>query len=171
MASVFGHGIAAFTITRVLDSKHSKLLVSLAVISAIIPDLDVITFSFGIPYAHEFGHRGFSHSILFALLWAILMMAVFGKQNKILWFLVIFLSTASHGLLDAMTSGGRGVGFLIPINNHRFFFPFREIKVSPIGIKDFFSEWGFQVILSELKYIFLPCVIVLVILHLIRKKG
>jgi inner membrane protein len=37
-----------------------------------------------------------------------------------------------------MTSGGPGVGFLIPFNKNRFFFPFREITVSPIGIKDFF---------------------------------
>ena len=171
MASVFGHGIVAFTISRVLDRKQSTLLVILAIISAIVPDLDVISFNFGIPYEHPLGHRGFSHSILFALLWATLIMLIFGKQSKKLWFFVIFLSIVSHGILDAMTSGGRGVGFLIPFYNHRFFFPFREIKVSPISIDNFFSEWGFQVILSELKYIFLPSVIVLVILHLIRKMD
>jgi inner membrane protein len=82
----------------------------------------------------------------------------------------VFLSTVSHGILDAMTSGGRGVGFFIPLNNDRYFFPFRGIKVSPIGIKDFFSEWGIHVILSELKYIVVPCIIVLLILKLIRKR-
>ena len=33
-----------------------------------VPDLDVIAFTLGIPYAHPLGHRGFLHSLLFALL-------------------------------------------------------------------------------------------------------
>lgn len=62
-----------------------------------------------------------------------------------------------------MSSGGKGIGFLIPFNNHRFFFPFRGIQVSPLGVSKFFSEWGVQVILSEIKYVFLPCFIILVV--------
>jgi inner membrane protein len=37
--------------------------------------------------------------------------------------------------------------------------------VSPIGIEQFFSEWGVNVILSELKYIGIPCFIILITLH------
>lgn len=95
-------------------------------------------------------------------------MLLLGKRNKIIWFFAIFLSTLSHGILDAMTSGGKGVGFFIPFDNNRFFFPLREIKVSPIGVGKFFSEWGLKVILSELKYIFLPCFIILITVFLIR---
>ncbi|GAA4964820.1 hypothetical protein GCM10023315_12100 [Algibacter aquimarinus] len=91
------------------------------------------------------------------------------KKNKLTWFLVIFISTISHGVLDAMTTGGRGVGFLIPFNNDRFFFPFREILVSPIGIKNFFSSWGLKVLFSEFKYIFLPCLFILVVRFLVFK--
>ena len=170
MASIFGHSIVAFTITKVLNNNQSKLLILFAIVSAIFPDLDVISFNFGIPYEHPLGHRGFTHSILFALTWSILITFTLGITSKKLWFLVIFLSTFSHGILDAMTSGGRGVGFFIPFNNDRFFFPFREIVVSPLGVDRFFSDWGFQVILSELKYIFLPCVFVLVILHVFNNK-
>lgn len=170
MASIFGHSVLGYTITKVLDKKHTKWLVLVAIVSAMLPDLDVLSFSFGIPYEHPLGHRGFSHSILFAFLWAILMTFVFGKKNRALWFAVILLSTMSHGILDAMTSGGRGIGFFIPFNNHRFFFPFREILVSPLGVENFFSTWGYQVILSELKYILLPCLIVLVLLHFIINK-
>jgi inner membrane protein len=161
MASVFGHAIVGFTISKILSQKNVKLLLLFAIGSTILPDIDVLTFNFGIPYSHPFGHRGFTHSILFAILWATFLMIVFGNQNKKVWWLVIFLSTISHGVLDAMTSGGRGVGFFIPFDNNRFFFPFREIIVSPIGIERFFSEWGFRVILSELKYIALPCFIIL----------
>jgi len=121
----------------------------------------VLTFNFSIPYEHPFGHRGFTHSILFAILWATLLMFVFGRTNKIIWWFVIFLSTISHGILDAMTSGGKGVGFFIPFDNSRFFFPFRDIVVSPIGIKKFFSEWGMQVIINEIKYIVIPCLLLL----------
>ena len=163
MASIFGHGMVSYTITKLCDNKNIKWLILAAIISSILPDLDVVSFQFGVPYSHPLGHRGFTHSILFAVLWSLLLMFTLGRKNKCIWFVVIFLSIISHGLLDAMTSGGRGVGFLIPFNNDRFFFPFREIIVSPIHMRDFFSEWGVQVILSELKFIFFPCIILLII--------
>ena len=168
MASVFGHTIVGFTLSRLFNSKQNRLLLILAIVSTILPDADVIAFSFGIPYSHPFGHRGFTHSILFAAIWALLLMWFFGKKEKSVWFTVIFLSTISHGLLDAMTSGGKGIGFFIPFNNERLFFPFREIVVSPIGIKKFFSEWGLQVIFSEVKYIIIPCALILLVRFLFQ---
>lgn len=169
MASVFGHGLVAFTISKLIDSKSSKLLLFLAIGSVILPDLDVLAFNFGISYSHPFGHRGFTHSILFALLWSVVLSLLFGKTRKLVFVIVLFLSTLSHGILDAMTSGGKGVGFFIPFDNSRYFFPFREIKVSPIGIEEFFSEWGIRVILSELKYIAIPCFIVLLVVYFVKK--
>jgi inner membrane protein len=171
MASVFGHGVVGFTVAKVIDNKNLKCLLLTAIFSTILPDFDVIAFKFGIAYEAPLGHRGFTHSILFALIWALVLMVVLGKQSKLIWFLVIFLSTVSHGVLDAMTSGGRGVGFLIPFDNHRFFFPFRQIIVSPLGIKNFFSEWGIKVLFSEFKYIVLPCFFILVVRILIKKMN
>jgi len=171
MASVFGHAIVGYTITKAASIKNYKWLLLLAILSSVLPDLDVLTFNFGIPYSHPFGHRGFTHSIVFAIIWAVLLMFFFGKQNRVLWFIVIFFSTVFHGILDAMTTGGKGIGFFIPFNNERFFFPFRPIQVSPLRIEKFFSEWGIQVILSEVKYILIPCIIVLLILKLINKKS
>ena len=169
MASIFGHGLVAYTTSRIVDSKSNTLLLFLAILSSIIPDLDVIAFSMGIPYEHPLGHRGFSHSILFALLWSGLLTLLMGRARKFVVFTVLFLSTISHGILDALTTGGRGVGFLIPLDNERYFFPLRVIKVSPIGIEEFFSEWGMRVILSELKYIALPCLIILMVNSLLRR--
>jgi inner membrane protein len=171
MASVFGHSIVGYTLSKTIDHKNTKWLVILAIFSTILPDFDVIGFKFSIPYAHPLGHRGFTHSVLFAVVWALLLMSILGKQNKKLWFLVIFLSTLSHGILDAMTTGGKGVGFLIPFNNDRFFFPFQVIKVSPLGFQKFFSEWGIQVIFSEFKYIMLPCFIIFGIRFLIQPNN
>lgn len=170
MASIFGHGLVGFTIAKISKLNTSKVLLFLAIASALIPDLDVVTFG-KIPYAHPFGHRGFTHSILFALIWATILAFIFTKTKRKLFFIVLFLSTISHGILDALTTGGKGIGFLIPFNNTRFFFPWKVIQVSPIGISKFFSNWGIQVILSELKYIGMPCLIVLLFLHFKRKTN
>ncbi|MBR9913904.1 MAG: metal-dependent hydrolase [Algicola sp.] len=169
MASIFGHGIVAFTISKALSSKSGKLLVFFAIVSAVIPDIDVLSFQFGIPYLHPLGHRGFTHSVMFAVIWSSILALSFGKHRKWLFFVVIILSTLSHGILDAMTTGGKGVGFFIPFDNSRYFFSERIIKVSPIGIDAFFSEWGLRVLWSEFKYILTPCIIVLGITYLVKK--
>lgn len=169
MASIFGHSVVGYTLTKIIDNKPAKWLLLAAVFSTVLPDFDVIGFKFGIPYSHPLGHRGFTHSILFALLWALLLTFTLGKKSKKLWFVVIFLSTVSHGILDAMTTGGRGVGFFIPFNNERFFFPLRVIKVSPLGFERFFSEWGLQVIFSEFKFIVIPCLLILLFLTVLKR--
>ncbi len=171
MASVFGHGMVGFTITKIMDNKNLKWLLIAAIFSTILPDFDVVAFNLGIAYHHPLGHRGFTHSIVFAILWGMLLMFLLGRKNKIIWFLVIFFSTVSHGILDAMTSGGLGVGFLIPFDNSRFFFPFTPIKVSPIGIEKFFSSWGIKVLFSEFKYIILPCFFILAVRFLAIKLN
>ncbi len=170
MASVFGHGLVGFTISKIGDKSNNKKLLILAVISTILPDADVLSFSFGIPYEHWLGHRGFTHSILFALLWALILSLTFGKKQKKMFFVLIFFTTLSHAVLDAMTSGGKGVGFFIPFDTTRYFFDFRPIKVSPIGISNFFSEWGYKVILSELLWIGLPCFFLLFLCKIILKR-
>lgn len=170
MASIFGHGVVGYTLAKVIDSQRLKWLLIAAIFSTILPDFDVVGFKLGIPYSHPMGHRGFTHSILFSVLWALTLMFVFGRKNKGIWFLVIVLSTLSHGVLDAMTSGGKGVGFFVPFNDSRFFFALRPIKVSPIGIEKFFSEWGLQVLFSEFKYVVVPCCLVLIIRLFIQSK-
>lgn len=169
MASVFSHALVAATLSKVSSAKANFLkLCLLAIFCAVIPDADILAFKFGIPYAHPLGHRGFTHSITFALLLAIFLKIIFYWKDS-LWskkgmgiVTILFLSGISHGLLDALTTGGLGVGFFIPFDNERYFLPFRVIQVSPIGIKNFFSAWGVKVIMSEAIWIGLPCLILLV---------
>ncbi|WP_194766790.1 metal-dependent hydrolase [Tamlana sp. I1] len=168
MASIFGHGVVGYGITKLIDNNDLKWLLLAAVFSTILPDLDVLAFHFGIPYEHALGHRGFTHSILFAFIWSLFLMLTLGRKNKTIWIFVIFLSTLSHGLLDAMTTGGKGVGFFIPFDNSRYFFPCRPIKVSPIGVERFFSEWGLKVLFSEFKYIVVPVFLILAARKLLR---
>lgn len=57
MASIFGHGIVGFTVSKTVAIKHVKWLVVLSILSSILPDVDVLAFNLGIPYAHPLGHR------------------------------------------------------------------------------------------------------------------
>jgi inner membrane protein len=104
---------------------------------------------------------------VFAALPAIAVNLIFYNNEKInsrsWWalFLFFFLATASHPILDAMTSGGPGVAFFSPFNNTRYFFPFRPIKVSPIGVAAFFSEWGWQLIKSEMLWVGIPSLLLI----------
>src|SRR5437667_359091 len=43
-----------------------RSLVIVGAICASVPDADVGAFGLGIPYEHPLGHRGFTHSLLFA---------------------------------------------------------------------------------------------------------
>jgi inner membrane protein len=70
--------------------------------------------------------------------------------------LYLFLATASHGVFDALTNGGRGIAFFAPFSSTRYFFPFRPIEVSPLSITRFLSERGWLVLRSELYWVWLP---------------
>jgi inner membrane protein len=143
---------------------------------SVVPDLDVIGFHFGIHYGDFWGHRGFTHSLVFAGLLATLALllafrqAVPGVSRFALWT-YLFLATASHGLLDAMTDGGLGVAFFSPFNNTRYFLPWRPIRVSPIGVTRFFSHRGLEVVQSELLWIWLPAALLLLSAWLIRRLA
>lgn len=146
----------------------------LAIACSIIPDTDTIGFAFGIPYNHFFGHRGFFHSLFFALLMSIFLLCVFFREIDIFsrqwffYFIFFFLLLASHGVLDAFTSGGFGIALLSPFDNKRYFLPWTPIKVSPIGIKAFFSKRGLIVIKNELLWIWLPSFLIAVVSRIIR---
>lgn len=71
MASVFSHAVAALGIGACFYRPGIPKRVRVAgAVCSVIPDLDVIGFHFGIPYGDFWGHRGFTHSLLFAALLA-----------------------------------------------------------------------------------------------------
>ena len=136
-----------------------------------LPDIDVIAFSFSIPYEAMFGHRGFTHSFFFAALvgaaaWHLLHRPG-SDSHRLALFLWFTAVTASHGLLDALTNGGRGIAFFAPFSDHRYFFPWRPIQVSPIGV-GFFSPRGLRVLASEAGWIWVPSAIIAVSARLFR---
>ncbi len=160
MASAFSHIAIPVAFRLGFGKKEvSTPLFILSSLSSTIPDLDVLAFRLGIAYESPWGHRGFSHSIMFALLCSLAIMFCHQrlKATKTMTFMVIFLSMISHGVLDALTNGGLGVAFFWPFQNDRLFFPWNVIEVSPIGLKRFFGVKGLSVLMSEFLYIWLPC--------------
>ena len=128
-----------------------------AAICSIFPDFDVIGFQFGIHYGDILGHRGLTHSILFAFLLSAVVAFIIHQRQKAAIFVFLFLCTLSHGILDAFTDGGLGVAFFSPFSNTRYFFPLRPLEVSPIGISGFLSGPALSVLMSEIKFIWIPC--------------
>ncbi len=150
----------------------ARLLLAGVAVSA-FPDLDVVAFRLGIPYAAEFGHRGFSHSILFALIVAIAGAALFrllaSTPGRSFGFL--FAAVASHGVLDAFTNGGLAIAFLWPFSGERFFAPLQVIEVSPIGISRFLSERGVAVMWSEFLWVWMPLMTAAVAFAIARRYA
>jgi inner membrane protein len=160
MASLISHPASVIALWLGGPQVSRRLLV-LSVCLTLLPDADVIAFRFGVPYESQWGHRGFTHSISFALFLGVLCQC-FHRQlaaSRMRVFVWTFLATLSHALLDALTNGGLGVALLWPLSSERFFAPFRPIEVSPIGVRGFLSLRGVVVVLSEILWVWLPLLI------------
>ncbi len=152
MPTILSH--PAVALLKTFSRRVPRSAVAAGAIASILPDGDVMTFSYGIPYGSTFGHRGFTHSIFFAVLISAMATALIRPRNRVLpAFAFIFVCAISHPLLDACTNGGLGIAFFSPFSNRRYFFPWRPIEVSPIG------EIDTGVLKSELTWVWLPFVV------------
>jgi len=177
MASPLSHAVAALSIgTCFYRPNVPKRIWVSGVVCSVLPDVDVIGFRFGIRYGDFWGHRGFTHSLLFAALLAsavavtLIWLGASGIGRFTL-FAYLFLATASHGVLDAMTNGGLGVAFFSPFDNRRYFFPWRPIRVSPISVTRFYSPRGLAILQSELLWIWLPAILFALLVWVLRRKS
>lgn len=126
----------------------------LAALLPVVPDFDVF---FSPPYGSPWGHRGFTHSLLFALLVAAIAAGLIFRRCRVpFWDLLgfFFVATASHGLLDACTNGGYGIPFFWPFASHRFG-PWGPIQVQDIGF-ELPDPRVSRSIRTELLYVWLP---------------
>ena len=134
-------------------------LMALALVCAVLPDLDALGLWLGIPYDHPFGHRGITHSLPFAValadVGALLAPALGADVPMAFW--VLLPSAASHGLLDALTNGGLGIALFAPFSSRRVFLPWRVIEVSPLRPSELLSRRGLRVLRSEIRWVWVPC--------------
>ena len=159
MPTVFTHPVVALALTPFFrKALPGKRWIAVGALLTVVPDFDTIGFRLGIEYGDPLGHRGLTHSLLFAAAVA-LALAALVKEKRGALFLYLFLCAASHGLLDAFTDGGLGVAFFAPFDDTRYFFPWRPIEVSPIGA-GFFSGRGLAVLLSELAWVWAPTLLI-----------
>ena len=170
MSTVFTHSLVGASLALLSPKEVSRTaIVVAAIVLSILPDADVLAFRLGIPYEHMFGHRGITHSILFSCVVAFIASFLFFKSVGFAnrrWFAVfilLFLSACSHGIIDAFTDAGLGIGFFIPFNEQRYFFPWRPLETPPADISAFFSRDALAIMLSEIKYVWSPLLLIAVI--------
>lgn len=161
MPTIITHAAVGLFATPLAPVRISPGVLLASLLCPVLPDLDVLAFSRGIPYGAMLGHRGLSHSLLAAAVIGILAALFFyrlGFPRRRIFFLMFYFMvlTSTHTLLDAMTSGGLGVAFLAPFDTTRFFLPVRPIPVSPLGLQHFLSNRGLAVMLGELRVVWLP---------------
>ena len=177
MPTIFAHAVSSVALgSHYKTSERPPRFWILAIVCSILPDIDVLGFNFGIRYGDLFGHRGFSHSLLFAFIVGLLIvLSAFRSIPRFSgqWFsmvLFFFLATASHGFLDALTNGGLGIAFFSPFDTTRYFFPWTPVLVAPIGIGSFINLWGLRVLISEFFWIWIPSIFIIIAAIMSRGK-
>jgi inner membrane protein len=174
MPTIFSHALFAVILGKAAIKKSVTFWFwFLAALCAMIPDADVFLRVFGVERGGMFSHRGFTHSIVFAVLFGAFVAFLVHKFlptgiSFIKLFAFFALVVVSHPILDMLTDGGPGVALFAPFSSERFFLPFRPVEVSPIGIR-FFGSRGIEVILSEIVWIWLPAFTVFLIARSARK--
>lgn len=174
MPTIISHPAVPVVMSIALGSRliSGRLLLA-GVAASVLPDLDVVAFRLGIGYAHDFGHRGASHSVSFALAVAALSFLAARKLQAAPWlaFLFVFLAGVSHPLLDMCTSGGLGAALWWPVSHERLFFPTQVIEVSPLSLRRFLGPAGASVIVSEALWVWLPCSAIALASLVLRRKN
>jgi inner membrane protein len=121
---------------------------------SVIPDLDTLGSS---PYNSVWSHRGFSHSLAFALVVGFATAGMTGWYFQLgFWRLAALFSiiVASHPLLDVLTTAGNGIALWWPVSDTRVH-PLGPIPVSDIGF-DWPDPTRSRAVRAELLEVWLP---------------
>jgi inner membrane protein len=170
MATLYTHAFVGIGLGALSSRRHRPWgFWILAAVLPSIPDLDVFS-----PYRYGtiLGHRGFTHSLSFALAAALIAAALtFRRFRMNFWALlaIFFLITASHGFLDACTNGGEKIPFFWPLSQARFG-RWGPIQVCDIGF-EFPDPGTSRAIRTELLWVWLPMLVVLGIAGLFRRYA
>jgi len=175
MASIISHAAAgaALSIAFAPDSAPGRYW-PVAIATAVLPDADSLLYYLRVSYHPTLGHRGFFHSPFLGLIISLLLMLLFFRDEAFFsgrwfrYFFIFFLAWASHGFLDALTNGGRGVAFLSPFSSKRYFLPWTPIQVSPMRIESFFTPRGWSVFKNEFAWIWLPGLALVFLSRMVR---
>jgi inner membrane protein len=155
MATIYTHALVGLGLGKMFINRRAPpLFWVLAGFLPIVPDFDAFSSS---AYGSIWGHRGFTHTLCFALAVALVVSGLaFRFVGMKFWPLLglLFLITASHGILDALTNGGFGIPFFWPFSDHRYG-PYGPIHVQDIGF-EIPDPRVSRAIRTELLYVWLP---------------
>lgn len=157
MASAIAHAVLPIILLAAGDrprSERRRLMVASAAV-AVLPDLDLVTAMFEIRATDPLGHRGLSHSFVIAALVALFVSLMWFREWKRTWP-ILFAAAASHGVLDAFTTGEVGVALFAPISDARISSPWKLLPSCPVGLSEYLGAWGLFTLANELLYLLLP---------------
>ena len=119
----------------------------------------------GARYRGLWGHRGITHSLLFAVAAAALAAFWVRRRDRSVpagrIFAVLLLAAASHGFLDGAMESGVGVAFLAPFSAARYTLPWRPIRVPPPSENPLLNLGGIRVTTSEILWLWMPSLVLI----------
>src|SRR5262245_26046091 len=168
MPTVYTHAIVGLGLGKVFTSRRMPpLFWVLAGLLPMVPDFDSF---FTYRYGSTLGHRGFTHSLSFALVLGLVAATLTFRRFRVsLWDLwgFFFVLTASHGILDAFTNGGFGIPLFWPFDSARYG-PWGPIQVSDIGF-EIPNPRTSRTVRTEVLWIWLPTAILAAVVMAYRR--
>jgi inner membrane protein len=161
------HGLLGASIVAAIHPKPTARLYLPLFIGAILANTADFDFGFSVFFGLKGWHRGFTHSIFFALIFTLVLMILFGKK-RFRETLAFGLAYSSHCILDfATTKKGNGLEFLFPFSTDRFglrWFGLSEIP-SRLSMIEILNTIGLELL------IFAPILVFVLRLRTFVKKG
>jgi inner membrane protein len=138
----------------------------LVIVLPMIPDLDVLSTA---NYGSPLGHRGITHSLVFAAVLSIVAAGATFRRFRVGWWslaALFFAIIASHGLLDALTKGGEGIPFFWPFGGR--YGNWGPLPVSDIAF-DLPDPRYSRAVSAELLWVWLPTLVVVGLMEVYRR--
>jgi inner membrane protein len=164
VASPITHALIGLTVPLALLGRRAGLPVTLlSAACSVVPDFDKVVGKLlqgltAVSIPSVWSHRGISHSLLFALVLALLatFLARRRRWSSMRWgilFPLFFFATVSHGLIDVFV-GTYGVALLAPFSAARYLHPVGTIH--SINFWQYFSPALYPVLLQEVLWLWIP---------------
>jgi inner membrane protein len=136
-----------------------------AALVATIPDVDILFVLLGARYRGMWGHRGITHSLLFAFVAAAAATLWVRARDRSIpagpLYGVLLLAAASHGFLDGLMASGVGVAFFAPFSTGRYTLPWRPIRVTPANENWLLNFGGIRATNSEIVGFWIPSLVLM----------
>lgn len=168
MASPWAHAIAGAAVGAFYQGpRQRRRVITLAAVCAVAPDLDLVGWPLGISPLTLLGHRGLSHSLLFAALLGLLaataLRSPVTSRERTTAAIVLMLATATHAVIDALTTyAPTGPAFWAPFSNQRYRFSWMPLT----GVGGVHTDFG-----REALYVCLPALLVIGVIEWWRRRA